>query len=30
MDLSQYLHPDMIAKLQTGGYIIMLILMIVE
>ncbi len=30
MDLHQYLNPDMIAKLQTGGYVLMLILMIIE
>ncbi len=30
MDLSAYLDPDIIASIQTGGYIIMLGLMIVE
>lgn len=30
MDLNQYLDPSIIASLQTGGYIIMLALMIIE
>lgn len=30
MDLKEYLDPTTIASLQSGGYILMLILMIVE
>ena len=30
MDLTAYLDPSVIAKLQTGGYMIMLLLMIIE
>lgn len=30
MDLSHYLNPETIATLQTGGYIIMFLLMVVE